>query len=239
MESSGMIISIGEENLVKLVTTQLENNFLCDSLEAELLKQGIAEALLLTQNCFREVTSKYYWDKNEQLIFNPFHSAQYNIFLYFLSHLTWRKYENPLLADKIYYLNKMLNSCDLFYEVHMPAIFSADHPVGSVIGRGSFKNYFVFQQNCTVGQNKGIYPIFGEFVWLFASSAVIGSSRIGNNVFVSAGAYVKDEDVPDNTIVFGRSPNLILKEKSSSYFYRQSPFRQHRIYAKQAAEGGY
>ncbi|TEB40985.1 transferase, partial [Flavobacterium circumlabens] len=35
----------------------------------------------------------------------------------------------------------MLNSCDLFYEVNLPDIFFLDHPLGTVIGRGVFKNY--------------------------------------------------------------------------------------------------
>jgi len=132
------------------------------------------------------------------------------------------------LADKIYYLNKTLNSFDLFYEIKMPNIFFLDHPYASILGRAQYKDYFIFQQNCTVGNNHGIYPTFGEYVWLFSNAAVIGDCNIGNNVFISIGAYVKDTDIPDNTIVFGKSPDLVIKSKSAEYFYSKSPFRYHQ-----------
>ena len=67
----------------------------------------------------------------------------------------------------------------------------------------------------------------GEFVWLFANASVIGRSRIGNNVFLAANSLVKDEDVPDNTVL-GASPHLTLKHKPSDYFLARSPFRAHQ-----------
>ena len=88
-----------------------------------------------------------------------------------------------------------------------------DHPVGSVIGRAHYSNGFTFGQNCTVGNNKGIYPVIGENITLCANSAIIGNCHIGDNVTVGAYACVKDQDVPANSIVFGQSPNLIIKKK--------------------------
>ena len=35
---------------------------------------------------------------------------------------------------------------------------------------------------------------------------------IGNNVIISPGAMVKDEDVPSNSIVHGKTPNLIIEK---------------------------
>lgn len=58
------------------------------------------------------------------------------------------------VADKIYYLNKMLNSIELFYEIQLPDIWSCEHPLGSVMGRGQYGNYFLFYQGCTVGVNR-------------------------------------------------------------------------------------
>ena len=114
----------------------------------------------------------------------------------------------------------------------MPDIFFFDHPYASVIGRAEYNNFFIFQQCCTVGNNKGIYPKFGEYVWLFANATVIGQCNIGNNVFISANSYVKDADIPDNTIVFGQSPNLVLKRKEPEYFYEKSPFYYHKTLLK-------
>ena len=122
----------------------------------------------------------------------------------------------------------MLNCCDIYYETNLPDIFFLDHPVGSVMGRASYSNYFTFAQNCTVGGNHGIYPCFGEFVSLFANATVIGNSQIGNNVFISANTLVKDEVISDNTIVFGKSPNLIFKQKPPEYFYQASVFKSHK-----------
>jgi serine O-acetyltransferase len=42
---------------------------------------------------------------------------------------------------------------------------------------------------------------------------ILGNSKIGNNVILGAGACVKDQDIPDNSMVFGSSPNLIIKKK--------------------------
>jgi len=43
---------------------------------------------------------------------------------------------------------------------------------------------------------------------------VLGDSHIGNNVVISAETYIINENIPDNSIVFGKSPNLIIKTKS-------------------------
>ncbi len=107
----------------------------------------------------------------------------------------------------------MLNACDLFYEVELPDIFRLDHPVGTVMGRAKYSDYFLFSQNCTVGNNRGIYPQIGQHVWMCTNASIIGNCIIGNNVIIGANACVKDQNIPDNSIVFGQSPNLIIKEQ--------------------------
>lgn len=47
---------------------------------------------------------------------------------------------------------------------------------------------------------------------MFSNSKILGGSHIGNHVIISANSYIKDQDVPDDTIVFGQSPNLVFKE---------------------------
>jgi serine O-acetyltransferase len=42
---------------------------------------------------------------------------------------------------------------------------------------------------------------------------ILGKCNIGDNVTMGANACVKDENVPANSIVFGTSPNLIIKSK--------------------------
>jgi len=207
-----MKILIGKESLFQLVKHQVVNLFMANPNELIEIKKVFPVVLKRTSHCFSASTNKYYRDKN-RLVFNPYHSGQYTIFLYFLSNQLWKT--NPhakQIADKIYYLNKTLNGLDIYYEVEMPSIFFLDHPVGSVLGRAKYGDGFSFSQNCTVGNNHGIYPEIGKNVVLHSGAKILGSCKIGNDVVVSANCYIKDQNVPDGCLVFGASPNLIFKK---------------------------
>jgi len=90
--------------------------------------------------------------------------------------------------------------------------------------QSKFSNFFYFSQHCTVGNNKNIYPSFGENVSLLTGSTIIGKTVIGNNCLISANTYIKDQTIPDNSLVFGSSPNLIIKHKDDDYFKSNSYF---------------
>mgnify|MGYP000449756887 CR=1 FL=1 len=196
--------------LIDLLHKQLSMFLITDD-EVKQIENTLVETLERTNYCFSKSKNKYY-SYGGKTFFNPFHSGQWCIFLYFLSNSIYRKDSfNRAICDKIYYLNRMLNSVDLFYEVNMPSIFMLDHPLGTVIGRGTFGDYFSFSQGCTVGNNKGVFPVFEENVNMLSNSKVLGNSRIGKNVIISANTYIKDQDVESNVIVFGSSPNLIFK----------------------------
>ena len=206
-----MFTAIPKSEIEILLIRQLSNMFGLNEEERSLLKnvwEGGAKRLEL---CFKNNPNKYY-HKDGDTYFNPFQSAQYNIFLYIISNEIW-KAGNPILADKIYYLNKVLNSNDLFYEVELPEYFKCDHPVGSVMGRAKYGNGFSFGQCCTVGNNNGIYPVIEENVRMCAYSSIIGNCHIGCNTILGAYASVKDQDVPSDSLVFGQSPNLIIKKR--------------------------
>ena len=137
-------------------------------------------------------------------------------FLYYLSHDIYKNADAGQLCDKIYYLNKMFHSVDLFYAIDLPEHFGAEHPLGSVLGRAKYSNGFFFYQGCTVGGTKGKegilhYPVIEENVRMYANSSILGKCNVGKNVQIGAGALVKNQDVPDDSIVFGQSPNLIIK----------------------------
>lgn len=206
-----MIIENGKKQLFKLTSSQLTALFLLCGDERKILMGVLDVVLARVEKCFTQSENKYY-KKDDETYFNPFHSGQYCIYLYFLSN-TLSKQNHKLLADKVYYLNKTLNACDIYHEVNLPDVFFLDHPVGTVLGRGIYGNRFSFGQNSTVGNNKGIYPVIGENVRLCANSLVLGNSNIGNNVILGAGTCVKDQDVPSNSLVFGSSPNLIIKRR--------------------------
>lgn len=145
---------------------------------------------------------------------SPFHSVQYCIFLYWLSHVMAEKDGNGQNAEKIYYLNKIINSVDLFYEVKLPRIWACEHPLGSIMGRATYSDNFFFYQGCTVGGNNGYYPNIGFNVTMYSNSKILGRCNIGNHVIIGANAYVKNTDIPDNCIVFGQTPNLTIKQRS-------------------------
>lgn len=220
-----MQAELSRDDLIRLVEKQITTLFVFDrAREYVLLEEGVEIALKRCEHCFSYAKNKYYWKRGE-VYFNPFHSGQYTIFLYFLSREIFFLSEGPnTLSDRIYYLNKCLNGLDLFYEVKMPAAFFLDHPVGSVMGRATYGERFSFSQNCTVGGNKGIYPTFGDHVNMLSGSKVVGKSRIGHNVIIAANTYIKDQDIPSCSLVFGASPNLLIKCKDESYFRDQSVF---------------
>lgn len=206
-----MVTSIPLEEIPDLVNRQVGNFFPINDENKSLVKSLMGGVIKRLEKCFAPNPNKYY-SRDGETYFNPFHSGQYCIFLYFLSNEVW-KAGNSLLADKIYYLNKIMNGFDMFYQVELPEFFILDHPVGSVIGRGHYSNGFSFGQNCTVGNNKGIYPTLGENFRMCANSTILGNCHVGDNVTLGAGALVKDQDIPSNSLVFGHSPNLIIKTK--------------------------
>lgn len=207
-----MITAIPEPEILALVKHQLNTLFGLDTEDKRLINVKWGGVKQKLETCFAPNPNKYY-HKNNEVYFNPFQSAQYTIFLYLLSREIFESGDRRLLADKIYYLNKTLNGCDLFYEIKLPSYFKLDHPVGSVMGRAEYGEGFSFGQCCTVGNNKGIYPIIGENVRMCANSYIIGNCHIGNNVIIGANSGIKDSDVPNNTIVFGQYPNNIFKTK--------------------------
>jgi serine O-acetyltransferase len=218
MKKEDLLLPFPEIQLKNLLFTQLKNLFLLDvQEEAPLIEKCLPQSLDRLTYCFSFSLNKYY-RRNGSIFFNPLHAAQYGIFLYYLSNTIWHEYGSILLCDKLYLLSKMINSLDLFYEVEMPDVFFTDHPVGSVIGRAQYGRFFSFVQNCTVGNNNGIYPVIGDYVSLKMGASVLGRSNIGNRVIIGSGATVKDQDIPDCSLVFGNSPNLIIKSRPSTYF---------------------
>lgn len=206
-----MITSISLVDIEQQLIHQLSSFFLLNQADKELIKVKMGGVISRCEYCFSQTDNKYY-SLNGETFFNPYQSAQYTIFLYYFSN-TLSRDGFTQLADRLYYLNKIMNACDLYHEVELPNFFKLDHPVGSVMGRAKYGEGFCFGQNCTVGNNKGIYPVIGENVRMCANSSIIGKYVIGNNVTIGANSGVKDENIPDNSLVFGYSPHLIIKQR--------------------------
>jgi len=208
---SRLSIKRGRAFVEELLVRQLGSLFCYDGDEdANYLHQGVSSALEDCRHCFSRISNKYYRRGNE-ILFNPFHAGQYGIFLYFFSrHLTLLGADD--LADRIYSLNRALHGVELYHQVVLPKVFFMDHPLGSILGRAIYSDYFSFGQAVTVGNHYGKYPHFGKHVSLMAGAQVIGDCKIGSNVVIGAGTFLLNATIPDNSIVFGRHPNITIRE---------------------------
>lgn len=212
-----MELAISKEQILANLEKQIDNLFSISEEERIVLAEHQDAALASCELCFSESKNKYFFNAaTGEVKFNPFHSVQYMIYLYWMARVVYASQKSAMLCDKLYYLNKTMNGIDMFYAIQLPTSFGAEHPVGTVLGRAKYGKNFFFYQGCTVGGNYDRngelhYPVIGENVKMYANSSIIGKCNIGNNVVLGAGALVKNEDIPDNTTVFGQSPNLILK----------------------------
>lgn len=214
-----MWCKLNMESIWRMVNRQLNNYWeFCLPMEAY---ASLERALERLEENFSRVRSNYYKHEGETA-FKIEHTVQYSIFLYLFSNQLFKdKYHEA--AAYVYYLNKIMHAVDWFYEIELPVAFCAEHPVGCVLGRAQYGNYFFVYQGVTIGGNRSgrggvlVYPQIGDFVVMYSDSKVIGRSKIGNNVIISANTYIKDEIIPDNSIVFGSSPNLIIKRKDKKF----------------------
>lgn len=212
-----MQLLVSRSQLLENLCRQVDSMFSCTEEERSTLDIYIDKALERVERCFQGVDNKYFKIESGGVRFNPFHSVQYMTFLYTIANELYRNGVSSALSDKLYYLNKVMNGLDMFYAIELPEVWSAEHPVGSVLGRAKYGDGFFFYQGCTVGGNRGKdevlhYPVIGKNVRMYANSSLIGKCNVGDNVILGAGALVKDTDIPSNSIVFGQSPNLIIKE---------------------------
>ncbi len=204
-----------DEDLFRLVNHQI-GNFWLDEGVHESGYSSFEVAVKKAENNFLSQKGSAFQNNGEAL-FDVTHTVQYSIFLYYYAHQLFQD-GNEEAASKVYYLNKIMNSVDWFYAINLPEHFGAEHPLGSVIGRATIGDYLFLYQGTSIGGNRkrGVlyYPLIGNYVLMYSNSKILGNAHIGNNVILSANTYVIDEDVPDNCIVFGSSPNLVIKDKS-------------------------
>lgn len=212
-----MVFTIPKDDIRAQLLMQLKSQFFITEEEQTVIESQFENTLAACEENFSHSKNKYYFVEGGGICrFNPYHAIQYMTFLYYLSHYIYKNANIGQLCDKIYYLNKIFHSVDLFYAIELPAHFGAEHPLGAVMGRAKYSNGFFFYQGCTVGgtrdkQGNLYYPELSENVHMYCNSSILGNSHIGKNVNIGAGCIVKNQDVPDNSTVFGQSPNLIIK----------------------------
>jgi serine O-acetyltransferase len=174
---------------------------------------------------FARIRNKYFRGE-EGPVLRLGHSAQYMMFLYALSRRL-AEAGRRLEADKIYLLLRTVSGADIYYEVGLPLLWFSDHPLGSVIGRGTFapESSLVFSQNSNIGNNGGVYPEISGNLYMYGNTTLLGGTHIAGNVVLSNGACVIDAGELRDCFVFGRSPDLIIKPLSQERFDEINAFR--------------
>lgn len=212
-----LLSSLPAEGLARLAAGQLNAMFPDgEDVRIDDLMPAMPEALARLEHCFSHVASKYFFD-GECSVFSHLHGDQYTVWLYYLSNTLFQQGASASLCSKLFLLNKALHGCDIYYEVALPSVFLVVHPLGTVLGRGDYSDFFVSYQRCGVGSNKDVYPTFGKYVTLRPGSAVLGKCRIGENCQIAAESLVIDRDLPDHTLYFGDPKTARTKTNSGHY----------------------
>lgn len=218
-----MIYRFPLRNVKDMLLNQINNNFFKSIDDEMLISKHLPKVLERFEACISKADNKYYYRVNgngeREAYFDPLHTCQWLLFLYLTANTIYmyedeKKEATRVVCDKIYGHSKTVSGCDLYYEVEMPEYFFFDHPTGSFMGRAKYGNGFSFTQGCSVGNIEEIYPTIEENVIMFAGSKVLGNSHIGKNTVIKAGTIIRNQDIPDDSIVSGESPNLVIENKS-------------------------
>ena len=158
--------------------------------------------LARVERCFARIANKYFCDGGEA-VFSHLHGDQYAMFLYLAANSLWRAGRPPGLCAKLFLLNKALHGLDAFYEVELPAVFLFVHPLGTVLGRGSYGDYFCVYQRCGIGSNHDVYPTLGQGVTLRPGASVLGRCQVGDDCTIAAESLLLDRDLPAGSLYIG------------------------------------
>jgi len=149
--------------------------------------------------------------------FDHLHSLQYATFLYLLANEIWQHEGNNNTSERLFLLNRSLNSLDVYYKIALPEVFLIAHGLGAVLANAHYGKNFVFFQNTTVGRIGDLVPRIGDNVILFSGSAVLGSSVIGNGSVITAGTIVNNTEIPEDSLVFSDKSGLVVKRRNKNY----------------------
>jgi len=215
-----MILSLSKVNLVSYVIRQLDVIFSDgNSADKDVIRRCVNKAIDRLEFCFINIQSHYY-RKNGDVFFNHLHSDHYAAFLYILSNEVWVDCYDEDVPAKIFLLNKMLNGLDVLYSIKLPDVFLFLHPVGTVLGRADYGDYFVVYQGCTVGADHDKHPKLGDGLIMYSNSSVIGKCDIGANVVLGANTVVINCLIEDNAVVVGQYPHNHTHDNTGNMLQR-------------------
>ncbi len=207
-----MNMSLSKHELLDFVVTHLKTFFPDKNKIAKgELETHLDFILQRVEYCFSKVNNKYFKECGN-VIFNHLHADQYAMFLYFAANTLHKKNADKILCTKMCQLNKYLHGIDVFYETELPDIFLFVHPLGTVLGRANYANYFLVYQRCGIGSNHGIYPTLEEYVSLHPGASVIGNCVIESNCKISADSLIMDRSLEKDSVYIGNTLSYVIKK---------------------------
>jgi serine O-acetyltransferase len=219
-----MILSVTSSELKEYTSRQLNNIFPDNHcVKASDLDNFADTALDRLNFCFSHISFNRYYE-NGQSKFNHLYTDQYLVYLWFLANTIWKQNGDDRIISKIYYLNKVLHSFDCMYNTSLPDIFLVLHGAGTMLGKATYSDYFLVLQGCTVGSQRGDYPVLGKGVALTANSSIIGKCNIGNRCTISSRTLLFQKDLADDSTAFVNLNNGALEVKQSFHCYAQQYF---------------
>lgn len=209
-------MSLPADRLADYVARQLNGHFPDAVLTGDDLGPAMPRALERLEHCFSHVANKYFFD-GARAVFSHLHGDQYAMWLYILGNELHRQGADADLCAKTFLLNKALHGCDIFYEVELPDIFLLVHPLGTVLGRASYQDYFVSYQRVGVGSNHDVYPRFGQHVTLRPGASVLGDCRVGDHCQIATNALLLDQNLENGSRYIGAPKAWVVRPEETIY----------------------
>jgi serine O-acetyltransferase len=198
----------------------------------ELNDLGIIDrSMQVSEKRFSSLKTKYFMNpENTKARFVSTHYSGHALILYQIARECFLIGRSDL-AEKVYFLNIATTATDLYYEIGLPLRTGCDHPFGTVIGRAEFTSEasLYFNQQCTLGGNldsHGVprYPKIDGSLFLHPRASLVGENYVSGLVILSNSTYVKDFGELRDCLIFGVSPNLVVKPLSSQVLSNHSFF---------------
>jgi len=213
-----VLISLGRDGLCAYVRAQLEHNF-PDGVRGD-VDAVVDGALERLEHCFKSIALPGY-NQGQHANFNHLHGDQTAVFYYLASNAAFLR-GDLTLAQKFFLLNKAMNGIVCMYDTELPPVFAFIHTTGTMVGKAHYGNFVALFQGVTIGGDRGEVPTLGKGCIVYGGSIVVGNSKLGDGVVVAGNSAVIHQDVPADSIVAGRSPQLEIaprkRDVAAQYF---------------------
>ena len=187
----------------------------------------------LFQDVYQDIISQHariqnpYFSRKGKGILNLAFLDHFLILSFRFGHALYKADLSMEIADALYYSGRIRTSTDIYYRAEIGDFFLPSHPIGTVLGsRATYGKGFRPYNGVHIGPfdvlgkspSVLVHPVIGDGVIIFPNASIYGGTIIGNNVTISAGTTVINENVPDNCIVFGESPDLkVMPNKHDNF----------------------